>query len=84
MEVLRSCEESGPGPVLADSSVELGRRSDMATACSSSCGSLFWARVEAASDGSSAAVLLERTVGRWQRFNGLAAKLQEGKRQGCF
>ena len=64
MEVLGSCEESGPGPVLADSSVELGGRSDMAIACSSSCCSLFWAKVEATSDGSSAAILVERTVGQ--------------------
>lgn len=62
MEVLRSCED--PGPVLADSSAELGGRSDMAVACSSPFCSLFWARVEATSDGSSAAILVERTV--WQ------------------
>lgn len=64
MEVLGSCEESGPGPVLADSSVELGGRSDMAITCSSSCCSLFWAKVEATSDGSRAAILVERTVGQ--------------------
>lgn len=64
MEVLRSCEEAGPGPVLADSSAELGGRSDMAIACSSSCGSLFWARVEATSDASSAAILVETTAER--------------------
>lgn len=64
MEVLRSCEESGPGPVLADSSVELGGRSDMAIACSPSCCSLFLAKVEATSDGSSAAILVEMTGGQ--------------------
>lgn len=55
----RSCEESGPGPLLADSSAELGGRSAMAIACS--CCSLLGAGVEATSDGSSAAILVERT-----------------------
>ena len=66
MEVRRSCEEPGPGPVMADSSPE----GDMAIACSSLCGSLFWARVEATSDGSSAAILAERTEGMSAESNG--------------
>lgn len=64
MEVLSSCEGSGPGPVFADSSAELGRRSDMVTACSSSCCCLVCARVDATSDGSSAAILSGRRAGQ--------------------
>lgn len=60
MEVLRSCEESGPGPVLASCSVECGERSDMTVPCSSSCCSLFLASVEV--DRSSAVFLVGMTV----------------------
>lgn len=70
MEVLTSCEESGPGPVLSNSSVEHGGRSDMTIACSSSCCSLFLAKVEV--DGSNAAFLVEMTVRQLD-------KLQKGK-----
>lgn len=63
MEVLRSCEESGPGPVLADSSAELGGRLDMAVVRPSWCRSLFRARVEATSHALSAAILVERRHG---------------------
>ena len=59
---MRSCEESGPGPELAPSSVERGGRFDMAIACSSCCCSFCLARVEATSDGLSIAILAERTV----------------------
>lgn len=62
MQVLRSCEECGPIPWLANSSVEVDARSDITIAYSSSCCSLPWAKVEATSDGSSAAILVEVTV----------------------
>lgn len=62
LEVLKSCEESGPVPALDASSSELdGGRSDMVIAWSPACCSLFWAKVEAISDGSSAAILGEMT-----------------------
>lgn len=64
MEVLRSCEEFGPVPVLAHSSVELSGRSDTAIACSFPRRSFSLAKVEAKLDGSSAASLVERTVGQ--------------------
>lgn len=63
MEVLRSCEQSGPGPEQADSSAELGGRSDMATARSSSFCPLFRAAVEGTWNASSAAILGDGTEG---------------------
>lgn len=52
-------------PALVVSSAELGGgRSDMVIAWSPSCCSLFWAKVGAISDGSSAAILGEMTGGK--------------------
>ena len=61
-EVLRSCEDPWADPASGSSWAGLGGRSDRASCCGS-CRSfpLCGARAEAASEGSSSAILLQRT-----------------------